>query len=218
MFLSSQFLSFNILGAILAANALPRTVTSPYAVKERHFVPRAWTEIGEASKSNTINLHIGLKQRNEGAVEEHLIQVSDPGHVRYGEHLSAAEISELVSPSDETIELVHGWLLDHGISDVAFSPSKDWVYIATTVEKAEELLQTSYKTFKHHDGSTVSRAPEWSLPIHLHQHIDVVQPTTSFFRPQPEVKTWGPKIDSKAHSMSWWEAAGKNMYGGHVSM
>jgi tripeptidyl-peptidase I len=84
------------LGALLGANALP---TSPpdYAIKERYVVPRAWTAIGAADKSKTINLQIGLKKRNEGLVERHLLEVSDPTHERYGQHLSASEIREMVS-------------------------------------------------------------------------------------------------------------------------
>ena len=102
---------------------------------------------------------------------------------RYGQHLSVDEIHDIISPSADTITLVHAWLLDHNIHDAAFSPSKDWVSVVIPIGKAEKLLQTSYKEFKHdEDGSTLSRAPEWSLPLHLHDHIDVVQPTTSFFR------------------------------------
>ncbi|KAK3720454.1 hypothetical protein LTR37_003867 [Vermiconidia calcicola] len=136
-----------------------------------------------ASQNENIHLQIGLKQRNEGVVEQHLIEISDPNHARYGQHLSVDEIHDIISPSADTITLVHAWLLDHNIHDAAFSPSKDWVSVVIPIGKAEKLLQTSYKEFKHdEDGSTLSRAPEWSLPLHLHDHIDVVQPTTSFFR------------------------------------
>ncbi|KAK5119745.1 hypothetical protein LTR85_007321 [Meristemomyces frigidus] len=215
MSISKLSASLYALGALLGANAFPSSLGSTYALKERHAVPRAWSAVGPASKSETINLQIGLKQRNEGIVERHLIEVSNPTHERYGLHLTAAEIHEMVSPSDETIDLVHDWLREHGISRSAMSPSKDWISIVVPIEKAEELLQTSYSTFRHHDGSTVSRAPEWFLPAHLHEHIDVVQPTTSFFKPAPNAKEWGPELKGKPHSMSWWEHTGKHMYGGH---
>ncbi|KAK4545880.1 hypothetical protein LTR36_002444 [Oleoguttula mirabilis] len=210
--------SLYALGAFLGANALPSPLGSTYTLKERHAVPRAWTAVGPASKSETINLQIGLKQRNEGLVERHLVEVSDPAHARYGQHLTAAEIHDMVSPTDETIDLVHDWLMEHGISRSAMNPSKDWISIVVPIEKAEELLQTSYSSFRHSDGSTVSRAPEWSLPVHLHEHIDVVQPTTSFFKPAPNAKEWGPELkelQGNAHPISWWEHTGKQLYGGH---
>ena len=213
--MSSARLSVSLyaLSVFLGVNALPST--SRYAVKERHAVPRAWTEAGSASKSDVINLQIGLKQRNEGLIEQHLVEVSDPSHARYGEHLTAAEVHDMVAPSDETVGLVSAWLREHGISNAGIAPSKDWISVVLPIEKAEELLQTSYKTYKHSDGSTISRAPEWSLPVHLHEHIDVVQPTTSFFHPEANAKTLGPYGKGPSHEMSWWERTGQQLYGDH---
>jgi tripeptidyl-peptidase-1 len=48
---------------------------------------------------------------------------------------------------------------------------------------AERLLDAEYHVFQHEDGTELIRAPEWSLPKHLHEHIDAIQPTTSFMRP-----------------------------------
>jgi tripeptidyl-peptidase-1 len=180
-------------------------------VKERHNVPRAWTKVGKASRSEHIHLAIGLKQRNEGVVEQHLLEVSDPNHHRYGQHLTASEIEDIVRPSSDTQNLVKAWLSEHGITGVE-NPSKDFIHVLLPIEKAEELLQTEYSIYKHHDGETVSRAPEWSLPLHLHDHIDIIQPTTSFFRPKPRAKgIFEP--DAESYSLSWWENEGKRLYG-----
>ena len=57
----------------------------------------------------------------------------------------------------------------------------------------ESLLDTEYSTFVHEeDGSEIVRAPEWSLPRHLHEHIVTIQPTNSFFRPKPVSKLSKP--------------------------
>ena len=189
---------------------MPSGSRSAYAVKERHIVPRDWVEVGTPHKSEAIHLQIGLKQSNEGVIEKHLIELSDPKHSRYGQHLSTEEINKIVAPADESVDLVHAWLAEHDITTVVYSPARDWVSIVVPIEKAEELLQTSYKTFEHVDGSTVSRAPEWSLPLHLHEHIDVVQPTTSFFRPKANFKH--PLLDGASQGQSWWELEGKAKY------
>ncbi|CAJ2509324.1 Uu.00g143500.m01.CDS01 [Anthostomella pinea] len=205
--------SLSAVGAILGASALPSASFASYAVKERHVVPQAWTESGAADKSQLLNLQIGLKQQNEGVVEQHLVEISDPNHQRYGNHLSASEVHDLVTPSDETVDAVRSWLHEHGISNHGLSPAKDWISVVVPIEKAEELLHTKYSTFVHKDGSTLNRAPEWSLPAHLHEHIDVVQPTTSFFRAKPEVKSGGPVTDGGEHwPMSWWEHTGKHLH------
>lgn len=209
------------LAALLGVHALPSTPPSSYAVKESHAVPRTWTAVGPADKSETINLQIGLKQSNEGEIERHLLEISNPTHERYGQHLSAAEVADIVRPAADSKAAVHQWLVEHGIHEIGYSPADDWVSIVVPIEKAEELLQTSYTKYAHSDGSTLSRAAEWSLPLHLHEHIDVVQPTTSFFRPAAEVKAWGPGSWGPAshglgetHPMSWWEEFGKHKYGG----
>ena len=108
--------------------------------------------------------------------------VSDPRHHRYGQHLSADDVRKLVKPSDESLDLIHEWLDAHGITPSEYSSAGDWIKISLPIEVAERLLDTEYHTYEHVDGSLIARTSKWSLPRHLHQHIDTVQPTTSFFR------------------------------------
>ena len=110
--------------------------------------------------------------------------VSDPDHARYGQHLSAEEVDELVRPTSQTHDLVHDWLQENGIEleNLSYSTAKDWIVVHLPIEQVEKLIDTEYHNYKHHDGSVVARATTWSLPSHLHDHIDTIQPTTSFFR------------------------------------
>ncbi|KAK0659056.1 Tripeptidyl-peptidase sed3 [Lasiodiplodia hormozganensis] len=98
--------------------ATPLRSRSPYAVKETHNVPEEWTKRGSAPEDHSLHLHIGLRQSQFDELERHLVEVSDPDHHRYGQHLSAEDVNELVKPSDEALELVHEWLADNGV-DVA---------------------------------------------------------------------------------------------------
>lgn len=176
-------------------------------------MPRGWSAISRPHKSQMINLQIGLKQSNEDVLDRHLSEVSDPAHHRYGQYLSAEEMHELVKPSEETIEMVHAWLREHDVSSASVAPAKDWINVILPVEKVEELLDTTYSIFEHEDGSSLVRAPEWSLPKHLHEHIDVVQPTTSFFRPSRQSVDIAPEEKTAAsYSMSWWKSHGPPAY------
>lgn len=116
--------------------------------------------------------------------------VSDPDHPRYGQHLSTEDVYELVKPSDEALDLVHEWLLSNGVDRFDYSPAKDWVNIYISVESAERLLNTKYSVFQHEDGSYLVRTPDWSLPLHLHDLIDTIQPTNSFMRATPQKTDW----------------------------
>jgi hypothetical protein len=47
---------------------------SPYGVKERHHVPRAWSRVGRAPADHLVQLHIGLKQSQFSELERQLYE------------------------------------------------------------------------------------------------------------------------------------------------
>lgn len=203
------------LGGVLAAPTI-----KSYAVKERHVVPRGWNAVSRAPSSHVVDLQIGLKQRNQDKLEQHVTEVSDPSHARYGQYLSAAEIEDLIAPAGDTLELVHAWLLEHDISKTVVSPTKDWVTVTLPVESIERLLDTTYSVFRHSDGSELVRTSEWSLPEHLHEHIDLIQPTTSFFRPFKNARGVMPEDGEIDWHGGPWNKGGQEWWKGtpyHVS-
>jgi len=107
--------------------------------------------------------------------------------------LTEHEVNELIKPTDDALELVHEWLSDAGIepSGLSYSPAKDWIKVTLPVSEVESLLDTKYSIFEHKsNGGQIVRTPKYSLPQHLHEHIAVIQPTNSFFRPQPMKSTY----------------------------
>ncbi|CAA9966214.1 Pro-kuma-activ multi-domain protein [Pyrenophora teres f. maculata] len=183
------------IAAIAACNALATPIArSPYAIKETHAVPDEWSKQERTHVRNTIQLQIGLKQGRFDELDRHLQEVSDPDSQRYGQYLTAEEVNELVAPSSETHGLVHDWLQENGIdvNKLSYSSAKDWIILHLPIDKVEILLDAEYHNYKHADGRIVSRTTRWSLPLHLHEHIDTIQPTTSFFRGAP--RTWAHTI------------------------
>jgi len=122
--------------------------------------------------------------------------VSIPSHPRYGQHLTFDEVNELIKPSGDTSDQVHEWLSDNGIepAQLSYNKAKDWIKLSLPVNAVEKLLDTKYSIFEHEDGDRVIRAPKWSLPAHLHEHIEAIQPTNSFFRPAGRRKTLKPVV------------------------
>ncbi|KUJ14643.1 subtilisin-like protein [Mollisia scopiformis] len=178
-----------LLSAALGAQAVfgtPIRARTAYSLKEVHPVPKKWAPVDRAPGNHMLQLQIGLKQDNFEELERHLYEVSDPDHERYGQHLSDADVNELVKPADETLDLVHEWLVDNGVTRANYSPAKDWIHVYIDVESAERLLDTEYSVFEHEDGAQIVRTSRWSLPEHLHDLIDTIQPTTSFMRAAPQ--------------------------------
>lgn len=152
-----------------------------------------------------ISLRIALPQSNFDALEQHLYEVSDPFHSRYGDHLSKEEVEALVAPHQDSVAAVKEWLAEHGIGEdgVSRSAAGDWVTVRVPVAKAETMLETvrergsvvlrpfidasvnqKYHVWKHaQDGDILVRTTSYSLPETLDAHVELIQPTTMFARP-----------------------------------
>jgi len=99
--------TFGIFAVLLpSVIAAPTSNTAAYAVKERHAAPLGWTRISSPADYQIINLQIALRQENSDALIKIAMEVSDPSHPRYGQHLSAKQVRDLVAPSNGTIDAV----------------------------------------------------------------------------------------------------------------
>lgn len=112
-------------------------------------------------------------------------------------------MKRLIEPSDDALHHVHDWLESHGVdrAQLSYSAAKDWIKARLPVSDIERLLDTQYFIYEHGDGTQLVRAAAWSLPAHLHEHIEMVQPTNSFFRPKPRRRSFNivqPEIEIRA--------------------
>jgi tripeptidyl-peptidase-1 len=136
--------SFFTVALVIAGGVLAKDANCHFKLKETVPSPRGWVNHGIPKPDHNINLRIGLPQPNFGLLEQHLYEVSDPFHERYGQHLSKEEVEALVAPHQESINSVDKWLATFGIkeSDIQRSPGKDWVKLRIPVALAEEMLNT----------------------------------------------------------------------------
>lgn len=71
---------FNLAALLSVAAAAQVVASSPmqartaYAVKETHFVPRTWRNVGKPAEDFVVHLNIGLKQSNFEELERHLYE------------------------------------------------------------------------------------------------------------------------------------------------
>lgn len=61
-----------------------------------------------------VKLTFALKQQNTDILEQLLLDVSDPDSPHYGEYRTVEDITNIVAPSEKTIETVRIWLLNSG--------------------------------------------------------------------------------------------------------
>lgn len=181
-----QFTYLSVLLMLSSVYAVPLSRRDGYAVKETHVVPTQWKQLHRAPADHAITLRIGIKQGSFDELERHLYEVSDPEHARYGKHLSHDEVHALVAPDDKALSEVHDWLEDNlvQLDSVQYSPARDWLMVDLRVAEIESLLNTEYHVYENDEGTKLVRTPGYSLPITLHRHIDVIQPTNYFGNPK----------------------------------
>jgi tripeptidyl-peptidase-1 len=133
------------------------------------------------------------------------IQSRPHPHERYGKHPTPAEVNRLIKPSKDVLDGVYDWLESYGVerAQLSYSSAKDWIKTQLPVSGIERLFYTQYFIYEHADGTQLVRVAAWSLPSHLHQHIEIVQPTNSVFRPKPHrgsLDLVQPDIEIRAES------------------
>ncbi|KAH9479704.1 putative tripeptidyl-peptidase SED2 [Psilocybe cubensis] len=177
--------SFLLLGAVqlAASKAISRRWDD---VAEKHSwveVPKGWQFKQAADPNVFFNLKLGLKQHGMDDLIANLMEISDPFHSRYAQHLTKEEVDNFLAPHPDSLEAVEEWLAFHGIdtSEAQRTSAGNWITLRVSVEQAERMLNTKYNVYEHGpSGEEVIRTLSYSLPQELHSHIDVVAPTTYF--------------------------------------
>ncbi|KAL6807472.1 subtilisin-like protein [Trichoderma sp. SZMC 28013] len=140
---------------------------------------RHWEKRNRLEPRDIIPVRIGVSQRNLDRGYDLLLDVSDPDSANYGKHWTAEQITEMFSPSRESIESIREWLTGSGISEdrIAHSLGYEWIHFNATVQEAEELFQTEYHSYQFglETRSTVG-CDEYKVPSHLARHIDFIHP------------------------------------------
>ncbi|KAF8311049.1 tripeptidyl peptidase A [Clavulina sp. PMI_390] len=160
--------------------------SSDFVLKSSTQPPAGWQATGFPSPSHLITLRIALAQPNLPLLEQHLLQIANPSHARWREHLTKEEVDDLTAPSQEALGAVDSWLAEFGL-DVDVHPTErtsanDWLVVHDVpISTAERLLNTTYSIFTHSEtGKQVVRTTSYRVPAAVDEYVDVVQPTDYF--------------------------------------
>jgi len=138
-----------------------------------------WAEQGLADKNHRLELVFAVKQQNLQLLEEVLLNVSDPRHEKYGQHLSNEEVHRLVAPRQSDVDAVKSFLASNNIKWTSASQNQDFITVDVSIEEANLLLNAEYLKYEHQDGHTIHRVRNYSLPWDVAQAVDFVAPTVS---------------------------------------
>ncbi|KAK7001799.1 serine protease S53 [Favolaschia claudopus] len=205
--------------ALLAVSGISATLNSqrqPRVLHEKRTLDptvSGFIQTRRLNSDHVVPLRVGLQQRNLDRLESLLLSVSHPESPNYGQHWKPEEVVDMFAPSHETIAAVKNWLIDSGLSSerLRLSPSRGWIAVNATAGEVERLLQTEYYVYEHSSGAEQFGCHNYSLPVHIREHIDLIKPTIQFdhrvaapkrlkkrhVQPSTNVKTNGVTVSSK---------------------
>jgi tripeptidyl-peptidase-1 len=116
------------------------------------------------------------------------MEISSPSSPRYGQHLQRDELKDLIKPRAESSDAVLSWLEASGIEARDISNDGEWINFRASVERAEKMMGTTFKTYrsKVRRGVEKVRSLSYSVPKEIRSHIDMIHPITRFGQLQPE--------------------------------
>ena len=121
-------------------------------------IPRGWQRGDAVSASKTLHFRIAVKQENAYDFEQHVIDISTPGHPKYGQHMSHQELKRALRPSSDATEAIIGWLKDEGVVSKSIEDDGDWINFYVTAAEAERIMDTkSVAFYDFNDGFVMLR-------------------------------------------------------------
>lgn len=126
-------------------------------------------------------------QPNQALFEQTLLDISTPSHPNYGKHMKRDELKAMLRPTAEATVSIMEWLAASGVQSHDIEDDGDWINFIATVSQAEEMMDTKFHTYRSSVRPMEKiRTLHYSVPAELHQHIDMIQPTTRFGQIRPE--------------------------------
>ena len=176
--------------ALLGVQAAPTSTNEPTVVESLFSIPHGWHQKQAPPASKRLHFRIALRQENAFAFEQHVIDISTPGHSKYGEHMSHSELKRMLQPSSHASEAVLGWLKSQGVPSTDIEDDGDWINFYVQTVEAERILDTRFYYYSNSISDVQRiRTLHYSVPQSIHQYIQMIQPTTRFGQMKAERST-----------------------------
>ncbi|KAK3938688.1 Tripeptidyl-peptidase sed2 [Diplogelasinospora grovesii] len=175
-----------LLGLVGANATTTVTTAATVTLEQARELPPGWNFHSDANPSDTITLHVALKEpkmadlKNQLLQQSHL-QVRDPSY--RGRRLGRTEVNQYRQPDRNVVDAVSGWLRSSGIKGAKTYGS--WISFDASVQTVKSLFQANLAYYQYNrDGKPVLRALNYTVPAWLRHDIDFVHPLTHFLPPR----------------------------------
>ncbi|KAI9657736.1 MAG: vesicle formation at the endoplasmic reticulum [Bathelium mastoideum] len=152
--------------------------------------PEGWTQIGLPQPSERLQFRIAVTSPNNALLDQKLLDVSTPGHALYGQHMKRHELKAMLRPHSVATQQIMHWLQASGVRKGDILDDGEWINFLANTSIAERMMNTEFQFYRNeHSRAEIVRTLRYSVPEPLHQHIDMIQPTTRFGYPKPQRST-----------------------------
>ena len=161
--------------------AVPAPLSELSVVENLSGIPQGWQQGPRVSPSHPLEFRIALKQNNAFAFEQHVIEISTPGHPKYGNHMQHDEIKAMLRPDSMASAAVLEWLTIEGVSPSEIEDDGDWINFKVPAIDAERMLNTQFHVYNNTvNGASRIRTLQYSAPANVAPWVHMIQPTTRF--------------------------------------
>lgn len=170
--------------------AAPASISELAPLESLRAVPQGWHQ-GEAPPANKrLRFRIAMKQENAYQFEQHVLAISSPDDPKYGQHMSRDDLKTMLRPSATASTAVLDWLRREGVPSANIKDEGDWINFYVSVTEAEKIMDTNFHYYSNaNNGVKRIRTLQYSVPQHLHEYIQMIQPTTRFGQVLPQRST-----------------------------
>jgi len=186
LWIMKTFLLGSFLGLAISTCARPSAPKEFYQYSvfdESSKVPDGYSEMNiPINWSRRIMMRIDLRFQNMDLFEKHVLDISTPGSALYGHFMSQEEIDNMISPSATSSQAVNKWLASSSLDTDQYWLEKNIFRLNITLQQAQDLFKTDYRVYDDalSSGRQLIRSLKYSLPLVLHEHIALIQPTNMF--------------------------------------
>ncbi|KAK2739944.1 Tripeptidyl-peptidase sed2 [Myotisia sp. PD_48] len=173
---------------VAVAVASPAPPGGNRIIEKLNSVPHGWHKVSAPDPSTVLDFWLAIRREDPSLLHKTVLEISTPGHQRYGRHLDRDELRQMLRPRETTCSKVISWLNGNGIdSKNIHDEGDDWLKFTTTIQKVENLLNTRFYTFANRvNGQTRIRTLQYSVPNSIARFIQMIHPTTTFGQPKPQ--------------------------------
>ena len=130
--------ALGLLSTIAQVSAVP--VRDLKLFEKLNGIPEGWKQGPSVPASTILRFRLAVVQENAYDFEQHVIDISTPGHPKYGMHMSREELKRHLRPSTGAKDSLLSWLDTEGVSKIY--DDGDWINFAVSATEAERILNT----------------------------------------------------------------------------